>query len=186
MSIKKGFTLVELLIAVGIFGVVAISIYSSFGAAIKVWRHGEEIIESNQNLRLGLNEMSKDLKNIIFFDSIEFEAQGGSVTFPSLSGDDIIKISYNLDGDKGVLIKATAGRKDGFDLEAGVTEELISTVKAISFSFPYEGLEEYECRSEWDSELGIPRGIKIKVDLEDGKGIMKTVFIPMGVLGANE
>ena len=62
-KIRAGFTLLELLVAVTIFSIVAVALYSSFYAGIRILRRTQEAIKLHQNLRLVTEELSLDLRN---------------------------------------------------------------------------------------------------------------------------
>ncbi|MDB4349331.1 prepilin-type N-terminal cleavage/methylation domain-containing protein [Omnitrophica bacterium] len=62
---SSGFTLLELLLAVTIFSVVAVALYSSFHAGIRILRRSEDVMKYHQDLRLVTDELSLDLRNAL-------------------------------------------------------------------------------------------------------------------------
>ncbi len=62
-----GFTFIELIIAVTIFAIIAVSIYSTFSAGIRMWLKTSPMIEANQRYRVFFNTASLDLKNIVAY-----------------------------------------------------------------------------------------------------------------------
>ena len=61
---KKGFTLVELLIAVLISGIVIIEIYNFFNYQQRNYALQDQLVEVQQNLRVGMDALSRDLRPI--------------------------------------------------------------------------------------------------------------------------
>ena len=59
----KGFTLLEMLIAITIFSIIAVSLYSCFHAGTKVLKKVQNIMQFNQDLRIALETISLDLRN---------------------------------------------------------------------------------------------------------------------------
>ena len=47
---QEGFTIVELLIALAIFSVIAASLYYTFNTGLSVWKKGNAFIEKNQKI----------------------------------------------------------------------------------------------------------------------------------------
>ncbi len=70
MSKKKGFTFIELIIAVTIFSIIAVSIYSVFRAGVRLWYRTNPLIEANQSVRFFFNTISSDLKNSVSYNAI--------------------------------------------------------------------------------------------------------------------
>ena len=62
-----GFTLIEMIIAVTIFAIIAASIYATFNAGIRMWLKTSPMIEANQRMRIFFNTLSLDLKNIVTY-----------------------------------------------------------------------------------------------------------------------
>ena len=60
---KFGFTLLELLLAVTIFSIIAVALYSSFHAGLRILRRAQDVMEFHQDLRLAMGELSLDLRN---------------------------------------------------------------------------------------------------------------------------
>jgi len=59
---KKGFTLIEILVAMTIFSVVMTAVYAGFSTGARVWRRGEKDMEAFRDVRVTLAMMSKELR----------------------------------------------------------------------------------------------------------------------------
>ncbi len=59
---QRGYTLVELMVVAGIMGLVIMSMYSLYLNTAKTSSTTEEVIEVQQNLRIALEQMKKDMR----------------------------------------------------------------------------------------------------------------------------
>lgn len=59
----KGFTLIELMIALVILSIVIAGIYSIFNTQQKSYIVQEQVVDSQQNLRIAMNIISRDIRN---------------------------------------------------------------------------------------------------------------------------
>jgi prepilin-type N-terminal cleavage/methylation domain-containing protein len=111
----RGFTLVELMIVVLLTAIAAIAIYRGYTAFSSSADAQEQIIEMQQNLRIGMYWLEKDLRRagmneeenenagftIAAADNVEFTMDLGGTTFETY--DDIKPCIGNPEGDGDVL-----------------------------------------------------------------------------------
>lgn len=203
MRSSKSFTLIELLIAVSIFAVVAIALYSTFSGGLKVWHRQEKGFKYSHSTRLVLDAMAKELRNAINYSvkqglgaglegqGLRFIGDEKSLTFITLMGEEIAKVDYIFE--EGVLKKRVVLQKEEFKEENQKESVLIENLDGLSFEYAYKGTGEgfeLEWRKSWEKETvsdqpKIPAGVRITLTFDiDGKEeiIKKTVFIPMGTL----
>ena len=76
---STAFTLLELLLAVTIFAVIATALYSSFFAGIRIFRRAQVTMEFHQDIRLVTEELAFDLRNSLLCPLHE-ESPAGEVT----------------------------------------------------------------------------------------------------------
>jgi len=62
---QKGFTIVELLCAMGIFSIMALALYVVFDRANQVWEQGQFKSDQYQNARTALDMMSREISSAI-------------------------------------------------------------------------------------------------------------------------
>lgn len=198
MKDKKGVTLIELIVAVSIFAVISVAVYSTFAMGLSIWRRTQKAQVMYQNIRLALDEMARDLQNaVVYFDSsqttaINFEGEKDRISFYSLVDGyqttppypQLRKISYTL-GDSGNLQRLEQVHQ-GADI-APETEEIASQVANLSFFYSYEdnGALGYEWRRDWEPNERIPESVRIELELNTGNKpvFSKYVFIPTGKKG---
>lgn len=122
-----GFTLIETLIAVTIFSIVAVVLYSIFRSGVISWRRIDKELESQQDIRYALDRLTADLKNMVLISNLPFK--GGFdmlrlTTFRSISktaGPSLVVVDYYLDFDKDdstrTLIRRETSLKDALAME---------------------------------------------------------------------
>lgn len=62
LSDRHGFTLVELMVALAISGIIAAAMYSAYISQQRINQAQEQILEMQQNLRAGLDMMTRELR----------------------------------------------------------------------------------------------------------------------------
>lgn len=197
---SPAFTLIELLIAVTIFSVIAVSVYSVFSTGVRLWDRANPMIEANQSVRFFLNSLSSDLKNSVRYlpDGANFEGGSKAVSFmalvsgqggPTSHGTELARISYYYDASRKAIMRSAATLSEGFSPDLAKTSEILDMPDGPSFSLEYcykrpisPTTYEYDWKDEWlkkDMDAGkIPRGVRITVP-----GYSKTILIPTGTLG---
>lgn len=192
---RLGFTLLELLIAVTVFAIIAVSIYSSLGAGIRVWKRSSEAMSENQVLRLFFEMVSSDLKNAVRYyavpgsDQKNFEAEPGKISFMALvaaaskeskAHAELARVVYYLDREKMAVCRKLATIRVGFDPEKAKAVELVTDVEEKDFSFEYcypadESRTSFDWKDGWEDDKNIPGGVRIKL-----RDFVKYVYIPAG------
>lgn len=174
---RAGFTLVELLLAITIFAIVAIALYSSFHAGVRILRRSEEVMEFHQGVRRVLDEVELDLHNTLLAElpseegdllvqdelseeeekAIYFKGDAKSFNFIALkdvftdSGleSQVCNIKYYLSGAEGGTFSRDIDAGGSRD-EEGVsgTEAMLSNVSDVEISYSYEPRDE-DSPPEW-------------------------------------
>ena len=197
---NKAFTFIELLVAITIFSIIAVSIYSTLNAGIRVWLKGNSIIRDNQALRVFFDSISSDLRNLTAYSGIRGEWGQGSVTFPAAINvaygntmrAELAKVTYALDDSNGGLTRICVTGKEGFDSQYAEGQADFGVLRNLSFEYGYKSATtegECEWRDNWGKADRIPRLVKIKVGLQgraESNLFEKIVVIPMGELGEEE
>src|SRR3989338_2708745 len=181
MKKAKAFTLIELLIAAGIFSIVLLSIYSAFHTGILSYQKVDASFEVFQNARMLFNRMDLDLSNAFGYTDKESRFQGNSSSMDFFSLLDYFledksfialnRIKYTFSAD---ILKRSAymGVEAMGKNIAPKDEEISSQIKEISFS--YAGLtgkatEPYEWQDSWHKDQAqgglMPEAVKVKLVL---------------------
>lgn len=196
-SKRPGFTLMELLITIAIFTIIATAIYSSLSAGIRVWNHSNRAIEEFQSMRIFFAMLSADLRNAVVYDiqGANFEAAPGRMTFMALVmiagkerkiGTELAKVTYYLDGAAKTVNRAVAGKAEGFDLNKAKAVGVLTGIENKDFDIEYcykeaAGGSGYEWKREWADTRKVPSGVRIRTG-----DVTRYVFIPTGTMGGGE
>ncbi|MDD5428426.1 MAG: prepilin-type N-terminal cleavage/methylation domain-containing protein [Candidatus Omnitrophica bacterium] len=208
-----GFTFIELIIAVTIFSIIAVSIYSTFHAGIKVWLKTSPMIEANQALRVFFNTVSLDLKNAVAYygkeevlskpgfgqeyeGKINFEGAPDRISFItviSVSGpgagmhDELARVTYLYDKANKTVKRLVATRAEGLDEANAKAFDMLYGVEEKDLGFLYcykDMISNSEYEYEWKDAWEEKNVVNIPRGVKiRAGGFTKTVFIPSGELG---
>ena len=124
---REGFTLVELMVSLGIFTVLIAAIYTVLFIGDSTARTGLTKIELSQNVRLGIDRMLKELHNV----------QRSTISIPDGS-----YIAFQVPGNSNI-IQYSLGGLNGRQLirtEAGTDTVLCNNVQSVQFiPSPFSG-----------------------------------------------
>lgn len=190
----KGFTFLELLIAVTIFSIVAVAVYSSFNVGIRAWRKTEESYKVRQETRHALDKLGRDLRCAVNFtrkgpDGSPVASFGGSsaeVSFWRALKGGVFKITYLLD--KKALYYILQTYKEATGGESGSRSLLASGVSDFKLRYAYRDGDKIVWQDDWESkDSDIPTGVKASLFYGADNGgqpveFADTILIPTGIL----
>ena len=217
MMIKKinlrGFTFIELIIAVTIFAIIAVSIYSTFNAGLRIWLRTSPMIEENQALRVFFNTVATDLKDAVtYYDNsatlvkpgfgqeyegeINFAGAPGRISFIAIVGisdpdagmrEEPARITYIYDKNAKTVKRLIATRSEGLNEDNAKPVDMLGGVEEKDFGFEYcykKMISNTEYEYEW-KDAWEDKNVQ---NIPRGVRIRvsefkKTVFIPTGLLG---
>ncbi len=201
---EKGFTLMELLLAMALFSVIAVAIFSAFRCGITTWRKIQQVGSSYKDARLALDMISMELKNSIEMKDFGLRGTAEELEFysvldryrPGTGAEPVIaRIEYFLEPEEGRRTEVLKRRESLCNVKKDATREgeWMGDIKDLTFSYAGAGTGDEESDDEetdlwgdvWDPENGIPMGVRIEfilVDPETGDEtrLVKLVFIPTG------
>jgi general secretion pathway protein J len=194
---SKGFTLVEILIAVAIASLILTIIYGSYASSIDTMNYTRKKMDTFSLTRLTLSRMNEELTSSFFSEDSEevmFSGEEGGLSFISSSHERIFKDSreYNLveigyfteaaeeeaSGSESLSLWRREDRTPDDDvLEGGEREKLMEGLEGVEFKY-YDG---EEWRSEWDSkeQSCLPQAVEVTLKFP-GKEFSTIAFIPLG------
>lgn len=138
-SKSNGFTLVELLVAMVITGIVSTAIFSTFQSQQKSYLIQEQVAEMQQNLRAAMNMTVRDIRMAGYDPDRTSQAgfvaaTGNSTSYTLVSDNDTLEtITYSLydssaDGDNDI------GRK----IDAGNNQPIAENIENMEFYYTLE------------------------------------------------
>jgi len=190
----QGFTLLELLIAVTIFSIVSIAIYSSFSVGIRAWRKAEESYKVRQEARHALEDIGYELRTAVNFTPVPFEGSSDCVSFSRVLkssnkySEGIFKITYTFDAQAKSLYYILQTYEETVKEEEGTKSILTSGISGFQLKYAYLDGDEVIWMDDWQSdEVDIPFGVKVSLfypSQNEGQDIefSETILIPTGVL----
>ncbi|MDD5166766.1 MAG: type II secretion system protein [Candidatus Omnitrophica bacterium] len=178
------FTLVELLIVATIFSFVALGIAGSLAAGLKVWDRAKNTDFSRGNVLFTLEGFARSLRQSINFKLIDFEGKSTELSFPTLSGNHILKVTYKFDASLKKFIreetdlKAILVEKDA----AAATQKELFEIDNLSFEYYYfDTLKAaYTWKNAWEKAEGIFTAVRLRLTIKDEE-FSKTVFMPFSL-----
>jgi len=216
MNKKTGFTFIELIIAVTIFSVIAVSIYSVFRAGVRLWAGTNPVIQANQSTRYFFNTISTDLKNSVSYNAVSnkpktfgsseeipvnFEGAKQKISFMTLANvssaetlphTELAMVTYYFDKSKKTVKRAIATKTEGLGESHAVVMDVLKDIDDKDFGFEYcykivSSPTEYDY--EWKETWEDEDRDKGKIP----RGVKvragaysKTIFIPTGTLGGKD
>lgn len=203
LSPDKGFTLVELLVATSIMGMIALAVLSAFGTGFYAFGRVESFAGAQADILLALDRWERDVRNSFPSAAVEFKGDSQSISFPSLitvfdeedQGEAVSlgQVSYSFDEQEKTFTIAPTDYVSS--PSAGGQEppaEVLAHVEDLHFSYYFYKKEikgeeekvEHGWQGSWtQQDEGIPRGVKIELTfLKEGQEVplARTVFIPAG------
>ena len=190
---KKGFTLVEILIALAILAVIVTSTFVIFRSSTKSWQKGEKRSERYHNARVAVGKMSTEISQAVMRENklskfIGKNEEVGFVSFVSTAEGifELVEIEYWLDRDRRFLMRNEDIDPD-FDFSTQDNSDILAeNITLLEFSY-YDGLTWSEAwnlsENEEDGEEEIeidesvlPKAVKIKIKVEDKSGKESETF----------
>lgn len=182
---KKGFTLVEVLVVAALFGLLGITLVTSFSTGVNVWKKAAGLTYAHRQAIVGLERLSLEFRRVLDYPPVGFFGTDARCHFANVAADGVRNISYRYGDAEGCLLRSsrnlTAEEPDGSeeDRERQVIGEI------GNFTLAYFGLNQetgkFEFMAEWNStSQGLPRAVRVSFDAQGGRRFEKTIPIPAG------
>ncbi|RKY28308.1 MAG: hypothetical protein DRP61_02080 [Candidatus Omnitrophota bacterium] len=180
---KKTFTLLELILSLGIASLILAVLITGFNLSFKVYKKVRET--QVFNLAEFLDKLSSDFLSAYLpleDEVFRFKADNTSLEFVRVApfrvnlrreeNSDLRRVSYYLtlqeDGNY-ILFRV---EKDFFSVGKEVKEKILSSLKNLEFSY-FDGKG---WRNNWDSVKKLPSALKISVRLREENKVFSTVI----------
>lgn len=152
---QRGFTLIETVVSLLILGLLTTAILGLYQYSVVTWREEERTIEVQDNLRTGLDRMTRELREA---KGLHAESNGEILKFYNSSGE---VITYFLEG-------TNLYRKKGSDVKqpvAGHITELDFTYRPEGVDITGRSLVEIVIKGEMDGtgEITLKTTVRIRV-----------------------
>lgn len=193
IDLKLGFTLMELLLAIALFSIIATAIYSSMATGIRVHEKGATLGGEYNDIQLFFHRIAQDLSTAVGINEEYLIEDSQKICFFSSQpmaggGREIYKTTYNWEREKDYFkvnrLKETY--IDSLQETHGEGEEILDKVSKLDFSYGYRketimGEEAFLWKSDW-GEKALPKMVRIKLEIPKGD-FQKIIYCPGGKLG---
>ena len=199
---KKGFTILEMLLALTIFSIVMISTTSIFSLGIQIWKRTQGRYAIEQKAELAIERMAKDIRCMMNAQNRSLQGEGAdhSLKIPSLihaldqKGIDTTqpgRIIYELAYSSKEICRAEESVSDVYRNLEPACLPIAQHIKSLKFRYwVYSGIgNSFTWYDRWEAKDGNPQAIEIRLELEDklpGENAAyrteykKTVLVPIG------
>ncbi|MGD9887948.1 MAG: type II secretion system minor pseudopilin GspJ [Halothiobacillaceae bacterium] len=196
---ERGFTLLELLVAMAIFAFIGIMAYGGLAAMIKNSEGAREARESLAETQRGLRVLDDDLSMVI---NRPVRDGLGSPHLALMSGRDgstlleftrtsrvregfapapMSRIRYRLEDEK--LLRDEWNPPDAAQLEPDQVMTLWSNVTQASFRFLEDGQESATWPPPNAENMSLPQAISLELGLKDGRVLTQVMLLPDAGVG---
>lgn len=172
----NGFSLLELMIASVLLGVISMATYSGIDGGVRIWKRVEVSVKE-LDLALGWKKIRKDLANYTPFRSIGFHGTDLGISFPGLvtvKGEggqphkEVGRVRYLFEEINHQLCREEITYAEAVRNTTGKCQPVISAVESVAFE--YYGLEGSpggvgSWQKIWDG-VTPPLAIRMKIALE--------------------
>ncbi len=209
---QRGFTLLEMIIAVTLMAMMAVGVWGIFRLSVTSWKRGADAIDASQRNRTLLDLVQKQMKSIYGIYTA-FDPQSGVQPYPVFAGSEssiqfvslcslrfnenpgLTLVSYGVNQDRqgGYALVERETKYLGSDFIEGAFDRRDETTVTIfdnltSFSFEYfdPGTRDLPAQwvKEWSSRdlLRLPAAISMTMIARDPKGGTFSRFMVMPVV----
>jgi len=174
--------MLELILVTALMSMVLLAIFSTYAAGIRIWRAiRDSDISGDREFFIGTEKIRMELSGYIRdFKDIEFEGKAEELTFPGISGLDIVKITYEFDKNGDALLRKAVKYSDS--LKEKMDERTTRLLEAEDIEFYYLFYDPEKETAQWVSDFteedsGIPEAVRLDI-VKDGEEFSEYVFLP--------
>jgi len=179
----RGFTLIEVMVALTIFSAIAVSIGACVMSGLRIWNNIKNVNFAKANFILDMDRVAGELRRTIDIPEIGFEGKSLEVSFPFVDGKNaVVRLAYLYDPEKKALfrkvttLRAILDKKDDKEYSE---EEFMQLEDFLVTYFDFDKEKEaYLWDKEWTKDQGPFRAVKLEGKFK-GESFVKTVFIPI-------
>ena len=199
---RKGFTLLEMLLALTIFSIVMISSTSIFLLGTQIWKRTQGRYAIEQKAALAVEKLAKDIRCMMKAENPSLQGEGADhvLKIPSLihaldqQGFAAVqpgRVIYKLGYSSKEICRAEESVSDIYRNREPDCRPIAQHIKSLKFRYwVYSGIgNSFTWYDRWDAKDGNPQAIEIRLELEDklpGENAAyrteykKTVLVPIG------
>jgi len=178
------FTMVELLISVGIFSVISIAVFSTFSSGLKVLRKTKMVDLARQKILLKEERFSRELRESGPCRKKLFSGKPAKISFSGTQNYLPCRITYYFDETTQSILRETDKLSDIIAAERDQTDlnpqrsVFMAKVENAQFFYLFLDLKKnnYIWKEEWKQDY-LPVAVKLVI-VSQGNNYATTVFLP--------
>lgn len=189
----KGFTLVELLLAVVLFPVIAFAVYLNFNSGVRIWQTLNSGV-AEEDTQLFFKKMTRDLQNSFRYSGSPFLGEEREFSFATfvdtgsaLGGSKAPgQATYLYDAGKKVILRQERNAHELYKEKAGNIREVLRDIYMFKVSyFAYDKTSKaFNWVGSWPlEEKTLPLALKLELEshaLGETRTLTRTFEIPTG------
>lgn len=194
MKRNRGFTLLEVLLAVSLVAMVALALYSTFNSGIRVMSLVNQP-GAEEDLNIFFEKLSRDLQNSFHYATIPFQGKSDRFSFATtiqtdeeLGGDHGIgRVTYAYDSAHSAILRTQENISQIYKEKTGPSSKVFFPLSSFQLQYyKYDPVEKaYEWKEEWEETANkmIPLAVKVVLHFqEEGReqSVARTIAIPVG------
>lgn len=165
-----GFTILELLIVIAVFGVIALVLFSGFSAVVRGYRSVMEVTGGDQRALLMTLKLERELRNVVLYGEQGFSGDPSRCSFyvRASSGTEsgtLRKITYRFEGNAIVCTRE--------DIKMGGAQDsiVLRGVQEGSFNYAVGSPDVgYSWVGIFSPIKGLPRAIRVRIMFTNSDG----------------
>jgi len=170
------------MVVIGLSAVIGVSLFSSFIMGLNVWKRTASPDFNHRKLIIGMEKMSKDLRQIRDYPSVGFNADAANMTFVNVDDEKIYNVSYVYSSGDNCLHRLRAQMQAANISGVPKDEKIACGIESASFGYAMynNATKTFDFMDIWNySATGIPAAVKTEVTLKNGKTYKKYISIPI-------
>ncbi|MBI5872524.1 MAG: hypothetical protein HZB36_00025 [Candidatus Omnitrophica bacterium] len=181
---KKGFTLVEVALTVGLTSIIALSIYASLSYGLTIWQRVQAGL-AEEDAALFFSKLNDELDDVFKYPGFELVGNSSEVKFPTIISDSLHypdtgrglgMVKYVFDENAGSIQKAHLSISDIYEGRQPLPTSVLADISALTFSYYFldKEKEAYIWSAEWPPQEGAPENpvlpLAVRIGLSFQKG----------------
>lgn len=176
---QRGFTLVELLVVVGILGLVTGVVGASLAAGIRAWQMARTFGTAEGEALVGARIIKRDVMNTFAFYSIPFKGSRRDMTFPAIvdvtpeSENPVPRlgsISYRYNRYERVLERQVTPFVSDGTMASQDRERLVRDVEDLVIRYGEIGKNGLSWEASWENTTNHPEVVEIELTVKTDTG----------------
>lgn len=177
---RCGFTLVEMLVVMTLFSLIATGVAATFLSGMHLWERAQTVNGFYRDVVLTLEQITREFHQSVAVPSIPYQGSSNEVSFPTVIEDSVVKVTYQFDSGQHVLLRSQVNLQDLGKQETVVIENPVVDMDELMLNYLWFDLDKktYQWQDSWSAEKGTFAGIRWQGKIK-GEGFTKTLLLPI-------